>query len=111
MVRTVLRRNGYRVLEAGDGEEGLRVAESFGGIIHLLLTDMVMPKTNGRELAQRVAKSRPHMQVIYMSGFSEVAEGLELPGRPLRILQKPLTPGSILKKVREALDESRLEAS
>ncbi len=111
VVRTVLRRNGYRVLEAGDGEEGLRVAESFGGIIHLLLTDMVMPKTNGRELAQRVAKSRPHMQVIYMSGFSEVAEGLELPGRPLRILQKPLTPGSILKKVREALDESRLEAS
>jgi signal transduction histidine kinase len=105
LVRTVLRRNGYEVLEAGNAGEALLVSDKFGGEIHLLLTDVVMPRVGGHELAKRMVTTRPSIKVLYMSGYRDDATPLdgELgPGRGF--LQKPITPESLLRKVRGLLD-------
>jgi len=68
---------GYRVLEARDGEEALRVAEGHAEPIHLLLTDVMMPRLNGVELAGRLTRQRPDMKVLYMSGFAVVGAQTE----------------------------------
>src|SRR5260370_18078579 len=88
---------GYRVLEARDGEEALRIAEGHTEPIHLLLTDVMMPRLNGVELAGRLTRHRPDTKVLYMSSFAVVGAqtqhlsgpGLQ-PGDP--ILPKPFTP-------------------
>lgn len=107
--RDSLEAAGYRVLEAGDGEAALQVAEAHGEPIHLLLTDVVMPRLNGVELARRLTRLRPDMKVLYMSGFAVVGAqteqlsgpGLE-PGDP--ILPKPFNSEALIRKVREVLD-------
>jgi CheY-like chemotaxis protein len=68
---------GYRVLQAGDGEEALRIAEAHTEPIQLLLTDVVMPRLNGVELARRLTRQRPDTKVLYMSGFAVVGAQLE----------------------------------
>src|SRR5262245_52796557 len=68
-VRLVLERQGYCVLEAPGGDEALALCEQFEGPIHLLVTDVVMPRMNGRELAKRVRDMRPETKVLYVSGF------------------------------------------
>lgn len=109
LVREVLSAQSYRILEAGNAEEALRVAESHGGPIDLLLTDVVMPGVHGHQLAARLLTRRPELKVLYMSGFAlvqaqhgvlEVEAGLE-PGSP--ILPKPFTAEALAKKVSELL--------
>ena len=101
----ILRKQGYRILEASHGEEALQMMEEYKGPIHLLLTDVVMPKTNGPEIARRLMHFSPNMKVLYMSGyldndnFSEV-----LPDRWVSFLQKPFTVEGLIGKVREVLD-------
>ena len=101
----VLSRSGYRVLEARHGEEGLELAQRHGGAIDLLLTDVVMPKMDGRELALRVGQQWPGTKVLYMSGYA--ADGPFSPG-PLAstaaFLPKPITPQAVLEGIRRALD-------
>jgi CheY-like chemotaxis protein len=89
---------GYRVLQAGDGEEALRIAEAYTEPIHLLLTDVVMPRLNGVEVAGRLTRQRPDTKVLYMSGFAVVGAQTEhlsgpglQPGDP--ILPKPVPAG------------------
>ncbi len=104
-VRAILRRLGYRVLEASNGDEGLLVCEQYADSLHLLLTDVVMPGMNGRELAQRASKLRPETKVLFMSGYSENTigrHGVLDPG--VTYLSKPLTPDALARKVREVLD-------
>src|SRR5204862_5464669 len=67
LARAVLRRHGYTVLEARHGVDALRLAERHRDTIHLLITDVVMPHMNGRELADRLASVRPKMRVLFMS--------------------------------------------
>jgi two-component system cell cycle sensor histidine kinase/response regulator CckA len=102
----VLRRRGYRVLEASNGEEALRLVENQRDI-HVVLTDMVMPRMGGCELGSRVGKLRPDLPVIYMSGYTDdilVRTGALGPGAPF--LQKPLRPEVLAAKLRETLDSA-----
>jgi PAS domain S-box-containing protein len=104
LVRNVLREKGYRILEASRGEEALELAEQYGEPIDLLLTDVVMPQMNGRELARRLANLLPQIKVLYISGYADNAlwyqGGLDSGGA---FLQKPFSPEALARKVREVL--------
>ena len=104
MVGRVLRGFGYQVLEAADPEEALLQSQGYGGPIHLLLTDVVMPGMAGPELADRMKPSRPAMEVVFMSGYSE---GTRLDDQVLEswggYLAKPFSPEDLASKVREVL--------
>jgi PAS domain S-box-containing protein len=105
VARQILARLGYEVLEARDGAEAVRVCERHQRPIDLLLTDVVMPQMSGRELAERVACTRPDMRVLFMSGYTEDAilqHGILDEG--LAFLQKPLEPERLARRVREVLD-------
>jgi CheY-like chemotaxis protein len=103
----ILKRNGY-VLDARDVDEAVRLCKQHQGGIHLLLTDVVMPQMGGPELADRLRPIRPAMKVLYMSGYTEDAiihHRVVSPG--IALLQKPITPDSLLRKVREVLEAER----
>jgi PAS domain S-box-containing protein len=101
----VLRRYGYTVLPAGNGEEALRVAGEHEGEISLLLTDVVMPRMGGRELYERIRQQLPGIKVLYMSGYTDdaiVHHGVLEEGTAF--LQKPYSPISLVRKVKEVLE-------
>jgi len=105
LARDVLRQHGYQVLEALDVPDALRICREHPERIHLLLTDVVMPVMSGRELAERVAQIRPEIKVLYMSGYTDnivVSHGVTSIDK--EFLQKPFTPRSLARKVRETLD-------
>ena len=105
VARTILRKHGYLVLEARRAGEALIRSEAHSGVIQLLLSDVVMPQGSGPELAKRLAKARPDMKVLFMSGYTDdsiVRHGVLEAN--VALLQKPLTPESLATKVREVLD-------
>jgi signal transduction histidine kinase len=105
-----LRVKGYNVIEAKDGPEALEIAGRHPGTIHLLLSDMVMPKMNGGELAGRLRGIRPDIRVAFMSGYSEFSRGDLGRGFPdAPILQKPFSPASLVEIVREGLARTPAE--
>ena len=104
VVRTILRRAGYTAVEAQNGGEALLVCEEHPAPIHLLLTDIVMPRMNGPRLAERLANLRPQMRVMFMSGSDEALELHGLIEAGAAFLRKPITPDSLLRKVRGVLD-------
>jgi signal transduction histidine kinase len=104
LVCDVLRQQGYSVLAAGSGEEALALSARHAGTIDLLITDMVMPQMNGYLVAQNLAAQRPGIRVLYVSGYSEqdISEhGVD--AEHIEVLQKPFTPNSLARKVRDAL--------
>jgi PAS domain S-box-containing protein len=105
VTRTILVAYGYSVLEARDADEALLLSERYTGHVHLMLTDIVMPRMDGRQLAARIARGRPAMRVIYMSGYTENAVLLQGETRPsIAFIQKPFTPEDLALKVREVLE-------
>lgn len=92
------------MLEAGSGPDAVEVARRHPGVIDLLLTDMIMPRMSGEELATRLRATRPELRVVFMSGYSKFSRGdlgKEFPDAP--VLQKPFSPASVAEMVREAL--------
>jgi len=105
LAKQYLQNQGYSVLEAGDGHEALQVSDAHTEPIHLLLTDVIMPGMNGRELAQRVLAARPDIKVLYMSGYTENAIGQNgTLDAGIILLQKPFTLPALKAKVRELLN-------
>jgi DNA-binding response OmpR family regulator len=107
LVRTILSGQGYEVIIARDPQHAEEVASEFSGEIHLLLTDVVMPGTSGRELAARIMAKRPKIRVLYMSGYTEnvvTSGGLLQEG--LSFLQKPFSPAVLARRIREALSQT-----
>jgi CheY-like chemotaxis protein len=105
LARDILLGAGYRVLEAEDGEQALRIAEDHPGAIHILLTDIMMPGINGKELADRFVVARPDAKAIFMSG--RAAEVISDAGVLIPVdafLAKPFTVERLLNKVRERLE-------
>jgi two-component system, cell cycle sensor histidine kinase and response regulator CckA len=104
LVRETLELKGYRVLEAEDGEAAIDIAASHKGTIDLLITDVVMPGMSGRDLARKLAESRPDTAVLFLSGYTEdtiAHEGVLELGKAF--LQKPFTLQNLSRKVREVL--------
>ena len=105
LARNALQQHGYRVLDAENGEDALRVSQEHKGQIDLLITDVVMPKMGGKEAADRLQPLYPQMKVIYMSGYTGnaiVHHGVLAPG--LNFFEKPFSPKGLAHKVREVLD-------
>jgi two-component system cell cycle sensor histidine kinase/response regulator CckA len=99
-----LKRSGYTILEARDGIEALHIAEQHPGQIDLLLTDMMMPRMCGSELAVHLVRSRPQIKIIYMSGYAEYAKNnREVVAPESAMLQKPFALDTLACKVREVL--------
>jgi DNA-binding response OmpR family regulator len=100
----ILKRQGYRLLVAASGDEALVLAEQQGGAIDLLVTDVVMPGMSGSELGAELGACYPAMRVLYLSGYTDEAirrHGVLEPGAAF--LQKPFTPETLARKVREVL--------
>jgi PAS domain S-box-containing protein len=103
LTRDILASRGYKVLEAGSPERALQIAKEHAGPIHLLVTDVVMPKMNGCMLAQRVQSSRPEIKVIYVSGYVGFKQSEVLDAEAI-VISKPFKSELLLSKLREALD-------
>jgi len=104
----VLQSHGYTVLEARNGVDALDITQRYHGVIHVLVTDVVMPEMGGRELAARLAAARPTLKVVYMSGYSaEAIAHHGVLGEHEAFLSKPHEPKDLLQKVRDILDGPR----
>ncbi len=105
LIVKILRREHYRVLEAGTATEAAAIAATHGSAIQLLVTDVMLPDRNGRKLAEKLVQALPKLKVMYISGFTDdesVRAGAFPPGA--RFLQKPFTLGALIGTVRETLD-------
>ena len=103
---TILSRQGYEAVGASGADEALRLSEERADKLHLLLSDIIMPKLRGTDLAERIARIIPGIRVLYMSGF----DGREIPEyetlrRTAKLISKPFTPRDLLLAVRAALDK------
>jgi len=104
----ILRDTGYTVLEAPDGPEAVRICRNYGGQIHLLMTDIVMPTMSGKDLADLLLSIRPEMKVLFMSGYTDHASlHREVWDNLVSFLPKPFTDTSLTRKVRDVLDATR----
>jgi CheY-like chemotaxis protein len=109
-IRTMLEKQGYTILEAASPDEALSLASETATPIDLMLTDVIMPRMNGAELAGRISHMRPGVKVLFMSGYSDRTVGLhDHLDEGAEFIQKPFTPHSLAKKLRGLLGEATSE--
>jgi PAS domain S-box-containing protein len=105
LVRKTLERQGYDILDAGNARDARRLSREHPGPIHLLITDVVMPRENGRQLAESLAAQRPELRVLYMSGYTDNAVlNHGVLATDAAFIQKPFSPATLSRKVRETLE-------
>ena len=104
LAREALARQGYVVLEAADGIAALELSGTYDGQIQLLLTDIVMPRMRGTELAERIAEQRPRTGIIFLSGYAEEFLSHRNGASPVTLVQKPYAVSALLRTVRQVLD-------
>jgi CheY-like chemotaxis protein len=111
LVRTMLWRAGYNVLEAAGGEEALRVAAQETGPVHVLLADVVMPGMNGYELAARMLAAQPEVKVLFMSGYRDrvIFENTGIDAADSPLLRKPFTQFALVSAISDLLAGAGLE--
>lgn len=106
LVAEILSAIGYTVLSASNGDEAIEMSQRHNGTIHLLITDVIMPEMSGRELANRISAVRPDTRVLYITGYtSDAILHHGVLDEKIALLEKPFTPASIARKVREVLDK------
>ena len=110
VIRVTLEKHGYRVLEARNGKEALKIGEQPPGPIHLLLTDVIMPGLNGPDVAARLRPLLPEIKILYMSGYAaDILLGPETQETDAAFLSKPFRHAELLQKIREVLENSQTE--
>ncbi|HAS52664.1 MAG TPA: hypothetical protein DCS42_00370 [Nitrospiraceae bacterium] len=108
LVRAVLEQFGYTVLDAADGEEAARMFELHQNVISMMLLDVVMPKRNGKEVYELAKKIKPGIRALFTSGYTaDIMHRKGILEEGLHFVSKPVSPRELLKKVREALDDTR----
>jgi two-component system, cell cycle sensor histidine kinase and response regulator CckA len=105
MVCAMLAQQGYRCLEAADGVDALRVLDETTAPVHLVLTDVIMPKMTGAELGRHLVRLRPGLPIVFMSGYCDDPVVRDFERMPLLLLAKPFTANALLETVRQALDQ------
>ena len=104
LLRDSLETTGFKVLEAENGSEALRLAEQYGFPIHLLITDVIMPQMTGPALASCLMQARPEMLVLYVSGYTgDKLDGIAGPDQEMALLQKPFTMAEFIAKIQQVL--------
>ena len=106
LTRELLSRQGYKILEASDGVEALELSNNHAGTIHLMISDIVMPRMRGTELATHITKQRPDLIVLFLSGYTEEAVWRLRDTQRVAILEKPYSSAVLLRTVRQKLDEA-----
>jgi CheY-like chemotaxis protein len=107
LVCEMLQINGYNILEASNGENALSICKQYKEPIHLVLTDIVMPKMSGHDLVARLLHIQPQMKILYMSGYTDIAlihKGML--DSDIKFIQKPFTPLDLARKIRGILDNN-----
>lgn len=105
LIQEVLEMHGFQVLAALDGNEAMELCERHPSPIHLMLTDVMLPNQNGRELAEYLSPLHPEMKILFMSGYTEEAMMFQgLVETALPFIQKPFTPMDLVRRVRETIE-------
>ena len=110
LARQTLKGYGYHILEASNGDEAIAISRQSEGEIQLLLTDVIMPGMNGRELSSRMLETCPKLRVLFMSGYTDdaiVHQGVL--DESANFIQKPFPPDLLAQRVRAVLDQSEHE--
>ena len=112
LTRRALESDGYTVLEADRAEEAIRLSRTHKGPIDLLITDLVMPRVDGFVLSKRLAKLRPDMKRLWISGYANRSPAVkqDLQATDIPFLAKPYTPSDLLRKVRDVLEKPRRDS-
>jgi two-component system, cell cycle sensor histidine kinase and response regulator CckA len=100
LMKELLRTEGYTVIESADGPSAIETSKNYDGTIHLLLTDMIMPRMHGQELAMQLRQQRPELKVLYFTGHidPETLDGVN-------VIEKPIIPEALLREIREVLND------
>jgi PAS domain S-box-containing protein len=105
IMRSLLEESGYRVLEAIDGEDGLRLFKENRGKINLVLSDIIMPKMQGREMYEEIKKIAPDIKILFISGYpADFIDQKSFSENEKNVIDKPVIPDELLRKIREVLD-------